>query len=425
MSNGNDDPVFHDVADLPPRVRQRDDEDDGRGGYLYLPGSVLVADRAVESVARKLRSRDGFRVGRRVVGGARGLTLWEAPDEEAGDRVPEIVDRLLDEDLRWSPPQGPPPVTPNHVVFGTSHLAFGPSSPVVPTSTRLTSAGGDDVGEGIRIAVFDSGLDLKEGTDDPESDFFDGSLVGARSDADEEPDADSDGTLDTEAGHGTFIAGIIRQYAPAAQVQCFKVLSSDGFVDDASLAAALEDAAGFHIVNLSLGGPTARDSGLPALREKVIEMRARNPWLVVVAAAGNAGSDDRWYPAAYPDVIGVGALDVTCSRKPGWSNFGPWVDVWAHGDRVTSTFLHWPGTDDGADEDVFEGWAEWSGTSFATPVVAAAIAARASESNPSRAQTPRAVNQAALEVLAHPLRNVDGAGNVVVVQPTKFVTETG
>jgi subtilisin family serine protease len=75
----------------------------------------------------------------------------------------------------------------------------------------------------------------------------------------------------------------------------------------------------------------------------------------------------------------VGALDT---RTPGvvkracFSNYGSWVDVWAPGVDLRSTYI--AGRWLTADEDVeFDGWAQWSGTSFAAPTVAAEVAMRA------------------------------------------------
>ena len=95
---------------------------------------------------------------------------------------------------------------------------------------------------------------------------------------------------------------------------------------------------------------------------------------VVVASAGNDGTVRPYYPAAMPGVVGVGALDQ--ARRAGFSNFGPWVDACASGVDVVSTFF--TDFDDSAPGrglvNRYRGWASWSGTSFAAPRVAAAIA---------------------------------------------------
>jgi subtilisin family serine protease len=79
--------------------------------------------------------------------------------------------------------------------------------------------------------------------------------------------------------------------------------------------------------------------------------------IVVVAAAGNSGTDAQHYPAAYGKAIAVGATDNT-DAKASYSNYGSsWVDVAAPGSTILST------TVDGS-----YGW--MSGTSMATPHVA-------------------------------------------------------
>jgi subtilisin family serine protease len=94
----------------------------------------------------------------------------------------------------------------------------------------------------------------------------------------------------------------------------------------------------------------------------------------VVAAAGNFDSDRPYWPAALKDVVAVAALADGADGEPeraSFSNYGWWVDAAAPGVRIKSTFLT-HGQEDGKE---FHGYAKWSGTSFAAPVVAGRIAA--------------------------------------------------
>lgn len=196
-----------------------------------------------------------------------------------------------------------------------------------------------------------------------------------RFDDEDEPDDDRGGGLDFQAGHGTFVSGIIRQICPDAVVHTSGALTSYGDGDHASIVNAIERALArrgtrYDIVVMAFG--TYGDVEDSARLRKVIERRLATS--VVVASAGNDATSRQYYPAALPDVIAVGALDQ--AGRAAFSNFGSWVDACAPGVDVVSTFF----TDftdrraDGTTVDPYDGWARWSGTSFAAPKVAAVIA---------------------------------------------------
>jgi subtilisin family serine protease len=83
---------------------------------------------------------------------------------------------------------------------------------------------------------------------------------------------------------------------------------------------------GADVINLSLGGPDST-----ALRTAIDYALTRG--VIVVAAAGNDGASTRVYPAAYDNVIAVGSIGPTGARSS-FSNFGPWVDVYAPGEGI-------------------------------------------------------------------------------------------
>jgi len=196
------------------------------------------------------------------------------------------------------------------------------------------------------------------------------------------PDESLNGFLDPASGHGTFIAGIIEQIAPGQRTYVRRVLSTMGDGDVAEIAKRLdelrlsprnpdEELNDRTVINLSFGGYA--DVDMPTLRtaiEKVQETGA-----VVVASAGNDGLCNLTYPAAFPGVVGVGAIEATGPAP--YSNRGPWVRACAPGTSLTSSFHPNYNGDhpftDGIDIDDFDGWAVWTGTSFASPVVAAAL----------------------------------------------------
>ena len=95
---------------------------------------------------------------------------------------------------------------------------------------------------------------------------------------------------------------------------------------------------------------------------------------MLVAAAGNDGTREPFWPAAFPWAVSVGAVDATATRAS-FSNFGSWVDVYALGVDLVNAFPHGHvhlhrATQRRARSGISHGLARWSGTSFATPVVA-------------------------------------------------------
>lgn len=178
-----------------------------------------------------------------------------------------------------------------------------------------------------------------------------------------------DGTTNTidDQGHGTKVATVAAAKGNNAalgagicwscRVLPVKVLDHDGVGSSDDVATGIVWAVdhGASIITLSLGGP----SGSWVLRSAVDYAIARG--VVVVAAAGNDGATDAYFPAAYPEVISVGAAAATRSAYS-WSNRGPWVDVQAPGCNPTQGMT---GT-----------MANFCGTSSATPYVAGVIALR-------------------------------------------------
>ncbi|WP_460460506.1 S8 family serine peptidase [Angustibacter peucedani] len=178
--------------------------------------------------------------------------------------------------------------------------------------------------------------------------------------------AGGDGTADGN-GHGTHVGGIIAAVAgngigvaglaPDAKVLPVRALDAHGDGWSSDVAAGIVHAVdhGATVVNLSLGGDTPDDVTAAAVQY------ARDHDVVVLAAAGNEKLEGNpvEYPAAYPGVIGVAATDSS-DRVAVFSNTGSTVDVAAPGVGILSTV---PG-----------GYGSKSGTSMATPYVAAVAA---------------------------------------------------
>jgi hypothetical protein len=187
-----------------------------------------------------------------------------------------------------------------------------------------------------------------------------------------------DGYLDPVAGHGTFIAGLVEQLARGCAIRVEHVIGPLGDAQELDIVIAIEKEAARpeaerpDIISMSFGGTVFKDA--PALRTAVLA--ARQAGIVLVASAGNDGVCVPQYPAAFDEVIGVGAVGPY--GPPPWTNYGDWVDACAPGVELVSAFF---ASFDGkfpmmnsVDIDAFREWASWSGTSFSGPVVVAALA---------------------------------------------------
>jgi subtilisin family serine protease len=247
---------------------------------------------------------------------------------------------------------------------------------------------GDCRGAGVRVTVIDTGIDPAAAAashgwlDDI---HIDDSADGNRDLLDAVPAPD--GLLDEGAGHGTFVAGIVRQIAPACEVAAVRALDSDGIGSDFSVAEALmrladaEDAP--DLVNLSMAC-MADELVAPIAIEAAIEaLTTRHPGTLIVAAAGNDGSASPVWPAASKLVLSVGAREG--SRAATYSNTGYWVDFSAPANGIVSTYVQGVReidvTASGLPERIEYGssYAAWSGTSFAAPQVTGLLAVLRSE----------------------------------------------
>jgi hypothetical protein len=201
-------------------------------------------------------------------------------------------------------------------------------------------------------------------------------LLSATASDGDQPDDDADDDLDPAAGHGTFIAGLIQQVAPGTAVTLQRVLHAEGDGDEVQIAAAIDalpdPPATGALLNLSFGGYAMEQPGL--LAAAVARAQARG--YVVVASAGNDGTCRPTLPASLPEVVSVGAIGPNGPAP--FSNYGSWVRACAPGvDLVSTFFAGWNGDDpvrEDGDPDDYTGWACWSGTSFAAPIVVGALA---------------------------------------------------
>ncbi|GGV06092.1 serine protease [Actinomadura cremea] len=281
-------------------------------------------------------------------------------------------------------------VAPNHLVHGQPMWWSGPADRPRPARPVPAPRPAADACRDVTVAILDTGLSPHPWYQD--ADWF----REQREEDAEVLDADLDRELDAQAGHGTFVAGVVLRHAPTARLRARRVLGGDGVGDELGVIRALTrlaDRDRADVVNLSLGCHTYDDRPSPVLSRAIAALGRRT---VVVACAGNAASDRPFWPAALKSVIGVAALDGD-DRAP-FSNYGWWVDAAAPGVDVESSFVRFDGPRPqagGADPDRFDGFATWSGTSFATPMVAGLIAGlAASEDLGAVAAADRVLDQA-------------------------------
>lgn len=252
---------------------------------------------------------------------------------------------------------------------------------------------------------------------------FDGNPVGVIDDAtDPEVFGDLlgafDGALDPSAGHGTFIAGIVRQVCPEADLIAVRVADGSGTVLEGDLmlavrslvkwmaAAPADGGRAIDVINMSLGyyHETPDDELFDHTLAQLL-IAARRQGCAVVCSAGNDSTDRPAFPAAlwgWPGAefvvddptdtaphVSVGALNPNRTSVALFSNIGAWVQVYAPGAGVVSTTPPFEGgvqagtrndrkgmRRETIDPDDFRGgFAVWSGSSFAAPYVSGLLAA--------------------------------------------------
>lgn len=221
-------------------------------------------------------------------------------------------------------------------------------------------------GEGINIAVIDSGIDKEH--DELKYQIIDGYNFSSEN-------ASQPKNISDKLGHGTHVAGIIAAsnkngiigIAPQAKLLILKVIDGNGVGDSNALLKALNFAIDWvgpngetiDVINLSLGG---REDD-PSLRNAVHRAYSKN--IFIVAAAGNSGdgkedTDEILYPGYYEQVIQVSAINESLSPAA-FDDTNKNIDFLAPGVEIQSTYPN-------------NSYFKMSGTSMAAPHISGSIA---------------------------------------------------
>ncbi|MEM9836728.1 MAG: S8 family serine peptidase [Bacteroidota bacterium] len=237
----------------------------------------------------------------------------------------------------------------------------GAPNPVVDADIDATDAWEITTGSSsVTMAVLDTGID-------PTNDEFSGRIVTGYD------FVNNDNNPIDDHAHGTNVTGLATMMGNnnfglvGVDWQCrimpVKVLDDEnlGFYSDFTSGIIYAVDNGADVINMSLGGSSFSQTLLNA-----VQYAYAND-VVVVAAMMNDDSNVRRYPAAYSEVISVGATDLNDFRVRGaytggsWgSNYGDHIDVVAPGNSMLSTRYN--------DNQAFNFW--MGGTSQATPLVA-------------------------------------------------------
>jgi subtilisin family serine protease len=187
-----------------------------------------------------------------------------------------------------------------------------------------------------------------------------------------------DFTPSDEVGHGSHVAGVIGAtgwelppgVAGLSLMLPVRVLAAamtagaqrpSGIGAEANINCGMKVAVdlGADVLNLSFGTSEHDiDAEAPKPQAPVVAY-AKRYGCVLVAASGNSGAVERFYPAALPDVIAVGSVDAAGKRST-FSSYGDHVALCAPGESIVSCGI--------------EGLREGSGTSYAAPFVTGAAA---------------------------------------------------
>lgn len=292
------------------------------------------------------------------------FAIYEAASEAQADSVASSMHSnsyIRGVEIQSSAPAVPPPGT--RPTKGSTIPVVGDRATLQYENRALlsminwNSQLANSAGREVRVAILDTGLsDNASGLWSKvvaSRNFVEPSFLAI--DRPTGSDSDLDGEQDEAVGHGTMVAGIIDFVAPKVKLVVGRVADSDGSAHAWNVVQGIRFAIenGAEVINLSLAAPDRNRTVARAIAY------AERKGVVVVAGIGNSSVGDAFYPAKFPTVIGVSAINGGSAKTP-FSNWSGKTEAAAPGYSIVSQF--WDGE-----------LTQWSGTSFAAAFVTATI----------------------------------------------------
>jgi subtilisin family serine protease len=378
-------------------------QQDRHVAYFYRSKSLLTRDRDLPRVQDALRTLGALSDEQNTSAGSgdhaliAGITRLDVQVRDS-QHTPDVIgdlDKRLG--IGVATHEHAFIITPNTMCPATEPEAVitpqRAEDPALVRAALWPAIGDPSAGAGVRVSVVDTGLISGASAWAP---WIGGVEADTQADV-EDPDRIRPGFADPYAGHGTFVAGVVRCLAPAAQVVVEREIEVSGFVRESSLIRQVHDALSRSpdVISMSAGGYTRENVPSLAFQALWEERLSQIGGVAFVAAAGNDGRTAPFWPAAFPWCVGVGSMSRDGQRRSWFSNHGAWVDVYAPGEDIVNAYarLKYMTVPGGEVRDTSAGIVKWSGTSFSTPIVTGLVAARMS-------RTGENARQAATELLA-------------------------
>ena len=203
----------------------------------------------------------------------------------------------------------------------------------------------DSMTNKIRVGIVDTGIQ------NPDHPAIKGKIVAGYNFS---LDRKKKNDISSTTYHGMAVASVITRACPDVELVIAKVLNywGEGTPNTTANGIIYCVNQGCEIINCSVAGPPSKK-----LEEAV--KYANDRGVIVVAASGNDGKATKYYPACYPDVVTVGAMDND-GKRADFSTHNEFVDTLALGVDIEVAFR------DGTIID--------TGTSFAAPLITGKIA---------------------------------------------------